>query len=359
MSATENERPVDFDLTCWYINQRRLTEIIGPGIISAYAKQINSLYPDEYRRKQVWLSVFKKDVSRWIVDKKVPTLGEMVARDELREGSFFTHHSNWMFVGLNKVSKALSKGTTPLPMANAYCDLGKIRSRLKVTMDFHCEHLTSDSSWSELKGQRRMLVFGLIQSIGNEEVRVVPYVIANPAPSIFTTQSEIGKHWTSYQEVFATELDSFSEARNITTRFKKSDLELLRNISEHDIKTAFSEIIGEPSVPKDWGGERSDLFSDMVQKDGKRISTAFIFKGPGSFKPMTMDVLGKNGDQIYRLFTEPAQLLILQHCHEITVPVKAHMQAFAQRFHDLRMFCTINGYETLQILKAYKKCGLS
>ncbi len=72
---------------------------------------------------------------------------------------------------------------------------------------------------------------------------------------------------------------------------------------------------------------------------------------------MTMADLGKNGDQINRLFAEPAELLVLQHCHEITPPVRGTMRAFAEQMGNPRLFCLINGYDTLRLLKAYGKCG--
>jgi hypothetical protein len=137
----------------------------------------------------------------------------------------------------------------------------------------------------------------------------------------------------------------------------KQDLEKLREVPERDVKKAFAAIIGEPVVPKDWGGERSDLFSSRVKIDGKRISAAFAFKGPAEFKPLTIAGLGKNGDQIDRLFTEPADLLVLQHCHEITPAVRGAMRAYAQRMGDPRMFCLIDGYDTVRLLSAYRKCG--
>jgi transposase len=92
----------------------------------------------------------------------------------------------------------------------------------------------------------------------------------------------------------------------------KRGLEPLKALPETEIKAAFAEIIGEPINPKDWGGERSDLFSSRVMLERKRISSAFVFKGPAQFRPMTMAQLGKNGDQIDRLFSEPADLV-----HEI------------------------------------------
>lgn len=73
---------------------------------------------------------------------------------------------------------------------------------------------------------------------------------------------------------------------------------------------------------------------------------------------MTMADLGKNGDQINRLFAEPPELLILQHCHEITAPVRYTMRAFAQQMGNPRLFCMIDGYDTIRLLKAYNQCGL-
>ena len=73
---------------------------------------------------------------------------------------------------------------------------------------------------------------------------------------------------------------------------------------------------------------------------------------------MTMAELGKNGDQIDRLFSEPAELLVLQHCHEVTHPVRAVMRAYAERISNPRLFCVVDGYDTLRILQAYGKCGL-
>src|SRR5262249_33068164 len=141
--------------------------------------------------------------------------------------------------------------------------------------------------------------------------------------------------------------------------WSKRALEPLRAIPEVEIKNAFAEIVGEPMAPKDWGGERSDLFSSRVILDGNRISSAFVFKGPAQFKPMTLAQLGKNGDQIDRLFSEPADLLVLQHCHEITQPVRATMRAYAQQMGNLRLFCLIDGYDTVRLLRAYKKCGFT
>lgn len=70
-----------------------------------------------------------------------------------------------------------------------------------------------------------------------------------------------------------------------------------------------------------------------------------------------MASLGKKGDQIDRLFSEPADLLVLQHCHEITSPVRGAMRAYAQQMGKPRLFCLIDGYDTIRLLRAYRTCG--
>ena len=162
-------------------------------------------------------------------------------------------------------------------------------------------------------------------------------------------------NYYNYGQVSICEIDSLKKTEEQYNFNPK--LEALKEISENDIKKAFAEIIFEENVPKDWGGEKSDLFSTNVIFRGKPTPTAFCFKGPAKFSPMTLNHLGKNGDQIDRLFSEPADLLILQHCHKVLTPVRSMIRAYASRIYDLRHFCIIDGYDTIRLLRAYKKCG--
>ena len=91
--------------------------------------------------------------------------------------------------------------------------------------------------------------------------------------------------------------------------------------------------------------------------DGRRVTTAIAFKGPAKFKPLTVADLGKNGDQIARLFKETADFVVLQHCNKITGPVRDHMRAFATRIGQLKPFCLIDGADSVRILKHFKKLG--
>jgi hypothetical protein len=344
---------IPFDLTCWYLNSRRVLELVGGEAVYGRLAAVANLHGQ--LRKNAELQIQKDALTDWLRTTNPPPLGKLIVEAKLKEGALFTHYSNFFFRGLPGVRAAIRKGNDA-PLAEAYSKVKNWSSDGRVVFKFHHEHLTSNSSWSELSGQKRLLVLGLIKKIDIGVIEAIPYVIANPAPGLFES-GKWGFYWQNYLEVHVDEIDTFASVRDMLTRPTKKSLDYLRAISEDAIKNAFAEIIGEPTVPKDWGGERSDLFSSRVEIDGTRISTAFAFKGPAQFRPMTMAQLGKNGDQIDRLFAEPADLFVLQHCHEITSPVRGAMRAYAQQIGRPRLYCVIDGYDTIRILRAYGKCG--
>ena len=317
---------IPYDLTCWYLNARRIVELAGDFLPSGqYAG-------DDHFSKLRRLSELKKALINWMKAAGPPPLEILLASGTLAAGSLFTHHSNYYFKGLRKSYEERMNGKGVEP-AIAYSKLGEWKKGDRVTFDFHYEHLTSTSSWTELSGHRRKFALGLVTDIKGNNVRAIPYVFAN----IVDPSSELAGFsgvWANYLEVSVEQIDSFSAIQ------------------------AFAEIIGEPNIPKDWGGESSDLFTSRLLVDDQRVSSAFLLKGPSRFHPMTPSDLGKNGDQIGRLFDEPADLLILQHCHEVGNGVRRQMRAYAHQMGNPRRFCIIDGYDTLRILAAYNKCGL-
>ena len=70
---------------------------------------------------------------------------------------------------------------------------------------------------------------------------------------------------------------------------------------------------------------------------------------------MSIADLGANGDQVDRLFDEPADIFIVQHCHYIRAQVIHMLEAYASDFRRMRRFSTIDGIQTCQILRAYGK----
>ena len=342
---------VPYDLTCWYLNARRIVELTG--VVLPYSHDHANDDSADFAK----LRNLKEAVVAWMATNAPLPLEVQLTKDKCRTGSLFTHHSNFYFKGLSKVAEARRKGK-PVNPAQAYSRLDEWQSGARVLFEFHDDHLTSNSSWSELTGQKRAFVLGLVTDIPGSVIKAVPYVIANLADPSSTLVGFAGV-WGQHLEVQVDQIDTFNAVIKIQDRPKQSDLKQLREISESQVKSAFAEIIGEPTVPKDWAGESSDLFTSRLVIDGQRISTAFLLKGPAKFHPMTPADLGKNGDQIGRLFDEPADLLVLQHCHEVKPAVRKQMRAYAQQMSRPRQFCIIDGYDTLCILQAYRKCGLA
>ena len=66
---------------------------------------------------------------------------------------------------------------------------------------------------------------------------------------------------------------------------------------------------------------------------------------------MTIAMLGKNGDQLQRLASTPAEVLVLQHCHEIRPEVVAMVRSLASDFRNARRYMILDGYDSYSILQ--------
>jgi hypothetical protein len=346
----------DYDLTCWYLNIRRLTELLSAsGFVDRRETRSASDLGNDVLLRAAILADYKNAVIEWMRLNQPPTLGQLLLSETVASGKIFTHYSNFYCKGLGAYRN--QKSWQPHNPPEIYSKLDDLAPGALLRIQYHPEHLTAESAWTFLSGQRALFVLAAIREVHDGTISAIPYVIGTMLLGGGKTSVK-GRRWANRFEVFVDGIDSFALVRN-EPHPKKSELSLLKDIPEESIKRAFAEIIGEPNVPKDWGGEASDLFSANVMLDGERISTAFAFKGPAKFRPMRMAELGKNGDQIHRLFSEPADLLVLQHCHEITPPVRAAMRAYATNIGNPRLFSLINGYDTLRVLRAYGKCGFS
>jgi hypothetical protein len=148
------------------------------------------------------------------------------------------------------------------------------------------------------------------------------------------------------------DIDTFSKVRRV-----KSSQTLSPAISETQFKNGVQAIIGEPGVFKDWGGERSDLYSTRIYMSGKRRAAAFAFKGPGLKTKLVPGKMGKNGDQAQRLFQEEADAFLVQHWREIDPSVVDLMRSLAVAKSALTRkkvwYGIIDGSDSQRLLLAY------
>jgi hypothetical protein len=220
---------------------------------------------------------------------------------------------------------------------------------MRVYGTFNPLRMTSSTSGIELRGVRTQYVFGQVAGVSADEIEIRPIIIGTRllAPSSY------GWDNNAWQFVSPRQVDQFA-AVDWDDPVSPEQLSALRTVPEKTVKAALAEIIGEPVVPRDWGGEQFDLWTARLRIEGADVTAAFVLKGPSRFAPMTIGMLGKNGDQLERLARSPAHLLVLQHCHEIRPEVVSMLRTLASDYRDVRRYMVIDGYDTYRLLTSFE-----
>jgi len=131
-------------------------------------------------------------------------------------------------------------------------------------------------------------------------------------------------------------------------------------MAESKFKKGIQRLLHESGKFQDWGGESNDLHTTRVKLNGKRVPAAFAFKGKGKKGILTPAMMGKNGDQIPRLFKSPATFYALQYWHQVGEAVFDMMNAYAKlrSIHGVGepiSYTVIDGQDSARIVKAYPR----
>ena len=128
-------------------------------------------------------------------------------------------------------------------------------------------------------------------------------------------------------------------------------------VGETEFKSGIKAQIGEEGKFSDWGGEGNDLFTTRAVVCGKRRALVFAFKGKGTKGKLTPKSMGKNGDQIQRLFRSPAEVFIVQYWGQVDESIIEQMEAFATAKsikEDKQIFFgVIDGQDSAKLIRAY------
>ncbi|MFI1378424.1 hypothetical protein [Embleya sp. NPDC020886] len=219
---------------------------------------------------------------------------------------------------------------------------------VRVTGTFNSARTASSSATGSLAGNRRAYLIGTITNLSAAQIELRPVFIGIRS---FVDDCPVPEGSAPGARVYPSDISQFSGI-DFASPLTDAEGEAVLRVPEDVVKHAFARLIGEPYVPKDWGGERSDLYTSRVFVRRRQVSAAWLFKGPGYPRAMDVRALGKNGDQIDRLFTEPAELLVLQHCHEIKPNVVGMMDAYAHDARRPRSYMIIDGADTGRILRS-------
>jgi hypothetical protein len=275
---------------------------------------------------------------------KVKSLGEVLSNPRIGEIFASTH----IVQGKRDVyTKERAKTQIILPY----------KYEKKVYLEFGTEHITCATGKVELSSRSHVTIIGELHTVTPSEIIIHPLLMGAPLlkyPENKEIEEELWLFGRDWYQCYPEEIDEFSAITKSDKPKLREWMSYMSQFSEQQIKEKFCEILGEPPE-KDWAGEQADIFSCSLHRNGKRLSAAFLLKGPAEFKNMTPDMLGKRADQIYRLSCTPAELLIVQHCHTIGPAVRATLQAFAEQPNNPRRYSFIDGQDTYRILKSYGK----
>jgi hypothetical protein len=152
------------------------------------------------------------------------------------------------------------------------------------------------------------------------------------------------------------DIDSFSSVKRITPDDVPQKL-IPERLPEDVFKNGVGNILGERTRLKDWGGENLDLYSTNLTIKGKRRAVGIALKGPAKSGALTPGKMGKNGDQIDRLFTQAIDVAIVQYEGDIAISVPSLMDKLARekaRSEEKNIYyCLINLLDSYRLRLAY------
>jgi hypothetical protein len=323
-----------------FVHHRKIETVLGPPgmeFVNRAIREVPANAPEHMRQLQID-HIYTRSLLALCDAMGVPTLAGLIGNEQGR--LFCSTEEVLPAPGVYEDERATSeialKGSSPV----------------RALLEYTTKHIAADTTKSQLANGSEVAVIAELGRKDGDVLTFEPLVIGAP----WLEDSELLQDavWFSYSygEIFIEDVDEFSKVVRVDT---PSDISVMSDISESAVKQCIAELLGV-DAPKDWGGEQSDLYSSHVHLRGRRTTAAFLLKGPARFAPMGLNALGKNNDQIVRLSHEPAELLVVQHCHDILQPVRETLRAFTIRPGGLgRRYCLIDGRDTLRLLRAYDK----
>jgi len=152
------------------------------------------------------------------------------------------------------------------------------------------------------------------------------------------------------KRVTVDDIDSFPQV-------KKVPRGIYRRYPEEEIKNRLTKIIGEPGKFQDWGGETNDIYTTRLVINKRRIAAAIALKGGGTNPPLTPKKMGKNGDQIQRMFKSPAEIFLVVFDAPIKESIMDDLENRAENNASAKKktiyYGTIDGYDLARLFAAY------
>ena len=339
-TATESSA-VQAQLTAFYLSRDRVLGLLGSERLPAQV--LAALQGQDVVMASAILSnAVGSHLLEAMASGGVKTLQQLAFEGKLQRGAQFIYNGHVTGKGFAYANKS--------PTLNLSEKLDEPLAGQRLLVEFSKDGLVNNTAYSRMAGSTRLFVFGYISDIDVTTVRTVPYVIGD----LVDRRAGLSMPYLPTLELRPEDIGQFS-GMDEQWMPSKAEFERMRTVPEQAIKELLCQLLGEHTVPNDWGGEESDVFTANLSVDGRRTTAAFLLKGPARFHPMKPTDLGKNGDQLYRLFNTPAQVFVVQHCHNIGAAVRKQAEAFAlqRSFTSPCRVVFLDGLTTARLLRAH------
>ncbi len=315
---------------------------LHPGMIEGllYGNRRARLRAGVLQRVHGDVATYARDLEDWLVAHDVPPLRRALLEGSCRPGDLVTAEL-WHWSEVARERARAHAGEHVRSTFDAHLHDGDAEP-VDVHGSFDPAKLTCSTANVELAGTREQWIFGQVATVCAHAVELRPLAIATlllaPPP----------RQWApDWQRVHPRHVDQWAHV-DWDMDVSGEQLARLRTVPERQVKEILAASIREPVVPADWGGESNDLYTSRLLVDGRQHSAAFLLKGPARFSPMTIAHLGKNGDQLTRLATSPAEVLVLQHCHHIRPEVVSYLQDVCSNFRHVRRYLVLDGPDAMK-----------
>jgi hypothetical protein len=153
------------------------------------------------------------------------------------------------------------------------------------------------------------------------------------------------------QEITVDDIEAFAAVREVASG--TVDLSKTR---ESLVKAFLNRIVGEKDEFTDWGGEKNDIYTSRLRFRGVRRTAAFALKGRATKGTLTPGKMGKNGDQVARLFASEATVFFVVYHSKVDQSIHEQMRAYgiARALTGNRVYyCVIDGTDLARLAAAY------
>ncbi len=331
--------PAAAKLMSFYISRDRVLSLLNPeGLPSLHLQALQG--SDVPMAAAILTHAIGPHLFQSIAAGGVRTLQQLAIDGSLAAGVPFIYNGHFYGKGFGADSKNRALTLTER--------LDEPLEGKKLRLEFSKNGLVNDTAYTRMSGSTRLFVYAYVAEITDDTVRAIPYAIGD----LVTINTPISLPFASTLQLQPNDIQQFSAIDPLWTP-SKAELRHLADVPERQVKEVIAELLGEHHIPADWGGEESDLFSAELLVGSQRRTGAFLLKGPARFHQMMPADLGKNGDQLYRLFNIPADIYVVQHCHTISPAVRKTVEAFALQ-RSLTAPCRyviMDGCETARLLR--------